>query len=299
MDRRVALSLMSSAAVGTWAARHAGAADFPGALGVQLYTVRTQLGATLDATLGSLAAIGYREVEALRPVMPALGPLLKKHGMTAPSGHLDPWLVTGNRDVWEKMGGAPADVTFDGVIEQAKALDMKFLVLAYLAAAERQSIDDYKRLADKMNVAATACRKADLQFCYHHHSFEFATIGGERPWDVLLSRLDASLVGLEVDVFWLATAGLDPVKTVRDLGSRVKLLHLKDWAKDAPVTFDEGKVPPAAFKEVGAGTIDFPAVLRTARDLKVAHCFVEQDQTPGDPLASLRQSFTNLRAMAG
>jgi len=37
--------------------------------------------------------------------------------------------------------------------------------------------------------------------------------------------------------------------------------------------------------------IDFPAVLRAAESAGVAHYFVEQDQTPGDPIESLRQSF--------
>jgi sugar phosphate isomerase/epimerase len=296
MTRRKALTSMATVAAGAWAARRAEAADYPAALGVQLYTVRNQLKA-LDETLGTLASIGYREVETLRPVMAAAGPLLKKHGLTAPSGHLDPWLVTGNRDVWAKMGGAPADVTLDKVIEQAKALDTKYLVLAYLAAAERKTIDDYKRVADQMNEAAAACRKAGIRFAYHHHSFEFGAIGSERPWDVIMARTDKGLVDLEVDVFWLATAGLDPVKTIRDLGPRVRLLHLKDRAKDAPVTFDEGKVPAGAFKEIGAGGLDFPGILRAARDLKVDHCFVEQDQTPGDPAASLRESFKNLQGM--
>jgi sugar phosphate isomerase/epimerase len=295
ITRRTALTWMTTAAA-IALARRAGAAEFPAALGVQLYTVRNQLKA-LDETLATIAAIGYREVETLRPVMPSLGPLLKKHGLSAPSGHLDTWLVTGNREVWAKMGGAPADVTLDKVIEQANGLGMKFLVLAYLAAAERQTIDDYKRLVDKMNSAAAACRKAGIRFAYHHHSFEFATIDGQRPWDVILAGADKDLVDLEVDVFWLATAGLDPVKTVRELGPRVKLLHLKDRAKDAPVTFDEGKVPAGAFKEVGAGSLDFPGIMRAARDLKVAHCFVEQDQTPGDPTASLKESFKNLQGM--
>jgi sugar phosphate isomerase/epimerase len=297
MTRRRALMWLSTA-MGAFASRRIdGMADYPPALGVQLYTVRDQLGSSLDATLGTLAEIGYREIEALRAVMPSLPPLLAKHGLTAPSGHLDAWLVTGNREAWAKMGGAPADVTLDGVIEQAAALKMKYLVLAYLAPDERQKLDDYKRTADQMNQTAQRCKTAGLGFCYHHHSFEFATIEGARPWDVILERADKSLVGLEVDVFWLATAGVDPVKEIQRLGSRVKLLHLKDRAKDAPVTFDERAVPPTAFKEVGVGSIDFPAVLRAARTAGAEHFFVEQDQTPAEPTASLRQSFKNLRAM--
>jgi len=40
--------------------------------------------------------------------------------------------------------------------------------------------------------------------------------------------------------------------------------------------------------------LDWPKVLRAAAAANVAHYFVEQDQTPGDPVDSLRQSFTYL-----
>jgi sugar phosphate isomerase/epimerase len=145
-------------------------------------------------------------------------------------------------------------------------------------------------------------KEAGLQFCYHHHSFEFEPLKGEggrseRGWDILLSRGDRDLVALEVDVFWLATAGVDPAKAIGDLGSRVKLLHLKDRAKDALQTFDEGKVAASAFKEVGGGSLDFPAILKASRAVNAQGFFVEQDQTPGDPTVSLRQSFQYLRSL--
>jgi len=69
----------------------------------------------------------------------------------------------------------------------------------------------------------------------------------------------------------------------------VQLVHLKDKAKETPVQFNE-KLPPTAFKEVGNGALDWPGILRAAAAAKVEHFFVEQDQTPGDPLESLRQS---------
>jgi sugar phosphate isomerase/epimerase len=74
------------------------------------------------------------------------------------------------------------------------------------------------------------------------------------------------------------------------------LLHLKDKAKDAPVQYTED-VPRTAFKEVGSGVLDFPAILKAAPAAGVKHYFVEQDQTPGDPLDSLRKSFEYLKTV--
>ncbi|MEO5820283.1 MAG: sugar phosphate isomerase/epimerase [Vicinamibacteraceae bacterium] len=300
VTRREMLGTMPATMAGAWALAgqglqgQSGGGLVPAKLGVQLYTVRDQL-KTLDATLGAIKAAGFDEVETLRPILADLPPLLKKHGLTAPSGHFDAALVL---DVGEVAKKGLGTYTFENAVAQAKAVDMKFFVLPYLMGEDRASIDDYKRHADKMNEAGRRCKAAGLQFAYHHHSFEFVKYGTETGWDVLVARLDKDLVALEVDVFWLAAAGLDPAATIKQLGSQVKLVHLKDRAAGPPA-LDESKVAKTAFKEVGSGTLDFPAILRACKDVGVQHYFVEQDQVPADPLASLKQSVIYLRSLKG
>jgi sugar phosphate isomerase/epimerase len=135
-----------------------------------------------------------------------------------------------------------------------------------------------------------------LTFCYHNHAFEFGGAQGERPIDIFHERLDKKLVFFEVDVFWISVAGGDPVQMLKEHEGRVPLLHLKDKAAGTPVQYNEN-VPPAAFKEVGSGSLDFPAILKTAESIGVKHYFVEQDQTPGDPIDSLKKSYNYLRSV--
>ena len=265
---------------------------YPPALGVQLYTVRGQLGPKADATLKTIAEIGYKEVETTADALSTVMPLLKPLGLTAPSGHFD----------YNAIAGPTPTDAFAKSVAQAAELGMKYYVIAYIFPPQRKTLDDYRQIADRLNEAARRVSAAGLQFCYHHHSFEFAPHQGEggkeqTGWEIFMSRLDKTLVGLEVDVFWLATAGLDPAKAILDLGPRVKMLHLKDRAKDTPTTFSEMDVKAPSFKEVGNGTLDFAAILKAARDVKVDRFFVEQDQTPGDPTASLRQSFQYLQTV--
>jgi sugar phosphate isomerase/epimerase len=300
VTRREMLATMPAAMAAAWAVAGQGAAAsqggggplVPAKLGVQLYTVRDQL-KTLDATLGAIKAAGFAEVETLRPILADLPPLLKKHGLTAPSGHFDAALLLDVGEIGRKGLGT---YTFETAVAQAKAVDMKYFVIPYLMGEDRRSLDDYKRHADKMNEGGRRCKDAGLQLAYHHHAFEFVKYGAETGWDVLLARLDKDLVAFEVDVFWLAAAGLDPAATIKQLGSRVKLVHLKDRAAGPP-ELDESKVAKTAFKEVGSGSLDFPAILRACQDVGVQHYFVEQDQVPADPLASLKQSVTYLRSL--
>jgi sugar phosphate isomerase/epimerase len=83
---------------------------------------------------------------------------------------------------------------------------------------------------------------------------------------------------------------------LKKYSGRVHLLHLKDKAKGTPVMYKEspGKT---AFKEIGNGVVDWAKVLRAASAAGVAHYFVEQDQTPGDPVDSLRQSIEYLKKL--
>src|SRR5690606_18420842 len=118
---------------------------------------------------------------------------------------------------------------------------------------------------------------------------------GRLPLDVLMSATDPALVKLELDVFWVGITGNDPVAMIGKYGSRIALMHLKDKSAGAPTATQEMQVPPTAFSEVGSGSLDFPAILKAGAAAGVAHYFVEQDHTPGNPIDSLRKSYEYLR----
>ncbi len=282
MNRRAFVSGIFSGSA-AWAKKKPG---FDRPLGVQLYTVRSTFPKDPEGVIRAIAQIGYKEAEVLQANIDQVMPLLKQNRMTAPSGHFDAGIITGKRK----------DMSWDAAIEQAKKYGLQYMVMPYIAPDERGNLDFYRELAGKMNRAGEACAKAGMQFCYHNHAFEFAGNKGERPWDILDQGWDKKLVQLEVDVFWVAVAGMIPADFVRSHAKRVPLVHLKDEGFGTPVQFNE-RVKPDAFKEVGAGTLDIPAILRACEAAGVRHYIVEQDQTRGNPVDSLRLSFNNIRGM--
>ena len=255
-------------------------------LGVQLYTVRTVLPQKPQDTLNAIRAIGYREVEATYAGLDGLWPMLQASGLKPVSIHLDSGSVT---------QGKPDDLS--PIFDQLKKRGFQYAVFPYLPEPERGGIDVIKAIAEKLNRAGEKCRAAGMSFCYHNHAFEFATEKGATLFQVMLDHTDPKLVAFELDVFWVSVAGLDPAEFLQKLAGRVPLLHLKDKAEGTAVMYKES-VPPTAFKEVGSGVLDWPKVLRAAAAAKVAHYFVEQDQTPGDPVDSLRQSFGYLSKLS-
>jgi sugar phosphate isomerase/epimerase len=171
--------------------------------------------------------------------------------------------------------------------------------MPYLMPNERpKDAAGYKTFGAALNKAGEQVAQAGLQLCYHNHAFEFATLpDGKRAFDVLLAETDPKLVKLELDVFWVAAAGADPVALIQQQAGRVALMHLKDKAKGTPTTTDEAAVAKTTFVEVGSGALDFTAILAAAAAAKVEHYFVEQDQTPGDPIESLKKSYQYLQSL--
>jgi len=255
-------------------------------IGVQLYTVRTVLPGKPKETLDAIRGIGYQEVEATYAGLDGVWPAIQASGLKPVSIHLDSKAVT---------QGNPDDLS--RVFDQLKQRGFSYAVFPYLPEPERGGVDVIKAFAGKLNLAGEKCRAAGMSFCYHNHAFEFATENGATLFQVMLDNTDKKLVGLELDVFWVSVAGNDPVALLQKLAGRVPLLHLKDKAEGTPLMFKES-VPRTAFKEVGNGVVDWPKVLRAAAAAGVAHYFVEQDQTPGDPVESLRQSFGYLSKLS-
>lgn len=262
-------------------------------IGVQLYTVRGTLMKDSDHILKTIADIGYKEIEgAGRADLIALIPKINDLGMKAVSCHVETPLITGD---WDKYKGMK-EVPLEEAINSVRNAGVAYFTMAYIQPQARGDLDFYRKTADSMNHAAELCHKVGLQFAYHNHAFEFGGKDGERPIDIFHDRLDKKLVALEMDVFWVSVAGNDPVEMLKKWKGRVGLLHLKDKAKDTPVQYTES-VPRTTFKEVGSGVLDFPAILKAAPAAGVKHYFVEQDQTPGDPLDNLRKSFDYLKTV--
>ncbi len=250
-------------------------------LGFQMYTLRNIITKDPVAVLKSVKEIGYSEIEATDyGNSEAVWQAIKDSGMKSVSVHVNGPSFDNEEELKRKF-------------PDFKRRGFQYVVYPYVAPASRGGVDVYKALAAKLNKAGTLAKANGLSLCYHNHAFEFEEMNGTTPLQILLSETQKSTLGLEMDIFWVSVAGHDPVEMLKTYSGRVPLLHLKDKAKGQAVQFNE-KVPPTTFKEVGNGSIDIPAVLKAANSAGVKHYFVEQDQTSGDPVDSLRQSYKYL-----
>lgn len=248
-------------------------------VGLQLYSLRQYIFKDVASVIAKVATAGYKDVETFGydPKNQFFGKsgkefqaILKANGLKSTSGHYNP-----NNFL---NGKGEDDLKFQ--IEGAKMLNQQHLIIPYLSQDMRQSIDDYKKLADKLNRAAELCKVSKLKLAYHNHDFEFKDWNGSNGFDVLLKGTDKNLVDFELDLYWVVRAGKNPVKLFEQNPGRFKLWHVKDMDKA------DNKLNT----EIGNGDIDYKAIFAKAKLSGVEHYFVEQENFAMDAYESITKS---------
>lgn len=245
--------------------------------GIQLYSVRDVLPADPKNVLRQLASFGYKHIESYE------GP----NGMFWGMGH------TGFKKYMDDLGmtiiASHCDVKkdFRKKIDEAAAIGMKYLICPWLGA--QKSIDDFKRFADQFNEYGRQCKEAGIRFAYHNHDYSFKTLNGEMPQEVLMKGTDPALVDYEMDIYWVVTAGQDPIQWLKKHPTRFKAFHIKDRSKNPGPENGKNSV------DLGTGSIDFGKILKGVVKEKMQYYFVEQEFYPNG--SSIEAARTNAEFM--
>jgi sugar phosphate isomerase/epimerase len=250
-------------------------------VGLQLYTLRNELSKDPEGILKKVADIGYKEVETFGyaggkffgKTPGEFKSLLSDLGLITPSGH---YMPNNLKKDWNR------------VVDHAAEAGQTFMMCAFLFPQDRKTIDDYKKLGELFNQSGEVCKKAGIQFGYHNHDFEFQSLDGQLPYDLLLKETDPKLVKMELDLYWATHAGVDPLALFKQNPGRFPLVHLKDMAK----------TEKREFAEVGTGSIDFQRIMDARKLAGIEHYFVEQDAvTKGTPLEAITVSYQNVEKL--
>lgn len=253
-------------------------------LGIQLYMLGEEAGKDLARTFQTLAEIGYREVELPHFYNRPAGQIraaLDTAGLVCPSIHAP---------LRALFPGMPTLEQASLIIDMAQTVGARHVVVPIfpLSATQRinknplnaiadaghaMTLDDWNAIADQLNKKGALLARSELRIGYHNHNIEFATLpDGRTPFEVLVEKTDSALVNFEIDVGWVAAAGLDPVAMIERHARRIRQLHIKDIAPTPANTALQ--LNPA---DIGAGVIDWAALLIAAKRAKIEHYYVEQE----------------------
>ena len=236
-------------------------------LSVQLYTVRELLQEDTEGTLKRLADLGFTQVEPFAFVSfgDALARGLADAGLTAPTTH-------------QSFIGGDAAPAFAA----ASALGIETVIDPFVAPDRWMQKSDIDDTAAKLNAAAEIAADHGVRVGYHNHAHEIAnTVDGVTALEYFAGQLSDDVV-LEVDTYWVAVGGQDPVALLKRLGDRVVALHIKD----GPAT-TETKDQVA----VGQGSLPIEEIIAAAPNaLRV----IELDDSRGDRFQAVADSYAFL-----
>lgn len=257
-------------------------------IGLQLYTVRDVIVKDPKVVTKQLADLGYQELETFAynegtifgMKFKEYGDYVKDLGMKITSGHYP----LGSTDPAKaKKGTILTD--WESAVADAKTIGQDYMVVPFLQESDRKTIDQYKSVCEKLNKAGEVCNKYGIRLNYHNHAFEYETLEGQKPFDVMLASLDPKLVGIELDLFWAIFANEQPLEYFKKHPGRFEQWHVKDMSKD-----DRKK---NAF--VGTGSIDFQSIFAQAKQAGMKHFYIEHDNWPTTSIDSVGQDIKNVK----
>jgi sugar phosphate isomerase/epimerase len=256
-------------------------------IGLELYSVRGELGRDLPNTLKTVAKFGYEVVEFYSPYFK--------------------WTPAYTKDVRAQMDDLSLRCysTHNGfesftpgediahAIELNQILGTRYMVLA-CAPGRTRGADVWKKLCEQLTAAVEQLKPHGLSAGYHNHQAEWAKLeDGQRIIEVIAANTPKEFV-LQLDVGTCEEAGADPVAWVKANPGRIKVMHLKDWA---PGTRANEKGYRVLF---GEGVTPWKELLAAAESVGgIEYFLIEQEGSRFSEFETAKRCLDNYRAMFG
>jgi sugar phosphate isomerase/epimerase len=239
-------------------------------VGLQLYTVRDAMERNPADALARISKIGYKYVELASYAdgkFYGYAPVEFKKIV----GDLGMEILSSHTQVEAK------GITLDNAKKMAEdhaLLGAKYCIQPWINDEDR-NIATYQKMVSDWNKIGEIMKQNGLKFGYHNHNFEFNTLDGKVPYfDIFLAELDKELVTMEIDLFWLAKAGQNPVEIFNKYPGRFELFHLKDEYTTETPYYEVTSIDQAP---VGEGKINFKDILAAKDVAGMKYMIVEQD----------------------
>jgi sugar phosphate isomerase/epimerase len=230
----------------------------------------------LGETLKMLSETGFKEVEGFGGLFDDLDGLkagLDATGLIMTSSHVGLDMVEGDAAK---------------TIAIAKDLGIEKVIVPFLMPGDRPTdAAGWAAFGARLAEAGKPLQDAGLVFGWHNHDFEFvATETGELPQDLIAAAADDLM--LELDLGWVARAGLDPVAWIQKYAGRITAAHIKDIAPAGENTDEDG------WADVGHGVQDWAAIHAALQSAGVDHYVVEHDN-PKDHARFASRSLASIK----
>ncbi|MFW6019808.1 MAG: sugar phosphate isomerase/epimerase family protein [Bacteroidales bacterium] len=247
-------------------------------IGLQLWSVRVDMGDDPVATIQQVGEIGYDFVEAagyadgkfygMEPI--EFKRVLNENGLEFLSSH------TG-QNLPDDENCEQTMQWWENCIDAHAKAGVKYIVQPSMDEKGYGSLEDLKRYCDYFNTVGEMCAEKGIKFGYHNHDKEFETVDGVTRYDYMLQNTDPDKVFFQLDLYWITVGGKDPLDYFEEYPGRFTLWHVKDE------------------KELGeSGMMDFEPIFAKAEKGGMKHIIVEVERYNFEPLVSVEKSYNFL-----
>ena len=186
---------------------------------------------------------------------------------------------------------------YEKVIEDGHELNTARIVITGMYNYPYHRKQDVEELCDRLNAIGSRLKDDGFRLLYHNHNVEFTRIDGSlKAYDLMMEKCDRDCVNFELDAYWAADAGVDPLKLMKKLGDRMKLWHITDRGvriQRTPIT----PIVKYDSVELGRGNLDIDGMYDYALKQDVSYCVLESHKNWIDksPMASILLSSEYLK----
>jgi sugar phosphate isomerase/epimerase len=281
-------------------------------VGIQLYSVRNHMQENPYGTLRKVAELGYDYVEGanhnasvddgfgFNAPAKQMKEVLDQNNLTLVGCHINPLDLNRLPRVLEyhqKVGNMQI------------GCDTEFFPL--------DDMDYLKRRCEEFNKIGELCRQFGMRYYYHNHYMEFQHFGDKTVFELIMENTDPNLVFIELDTYWCARGGQNPIDIINKYKDRLILLHQKDFPAispqplsmfDGPVNSKENITmqvfrdtkDPLCFVEIGQGILPIQDYIDAALDAPhLEYILLEQDFTKLNEMDSIKTSMSNFKKFVG
>ena len=254
-------------------------------IGIQLYSVRTDMYKQPLETLKALADMGYKYVEHANYVnrkfygytATEFKKVLSDLGLSMPSGHT---VMTAAH--FDKSKNDFTDA-WKYTVDDAATMGQEFVISPWMDENLRRNYDGLMYQLSIFNKAGELCKKQGMKFGYHNHDFEFTEkIEGKPLYDLIINNTDPNLVIQQLDFGNMYGSGGRAKEWIDKYHGRFQSLHVKDEIKST----GKGEMNDGYDSTtMGNGVVDPKGLCLLAKQVSGARHFIieqesYQDKTP-------------------
>ncbi|WP_320110725.1 TIM barrel protein [Draconibacterium orientale] len=250
-------------------------------IGLQLYSVRDDMGKDVAGTLKVVGESGYKFVETAGygdGLMYGIDPvefkeMCESNGLQFLGAHTGQAVPT--EETWDEIMA-----WWDTCIAAHKAAGVKWIVQPWMGGSAYESLEGLKDYCEYFNAVGEKCNAAGIRFGYHNHDQEFTTEYEGKPlYDWMLELTDPEKVMFQLDLYWIAEGGKNALDYFEKYPGRFELWHIKDE------------------KELGeSGKMDFASVFAEREKSGAKYGVVEVERYNFEPIESCKKSMDYLKS---